>query len=97
MTGNSFTSSRYKYSRSSSTAKTLSITLNTTAGSRGCGLIRCKSDGTTEVVGPTTSSYDLVTYNISNYGTTYKNVILSVSNISYSSDNLNCTVTSTLN
>lgn len=96
VTGDSFTSSRYKYSRSSSAAKTLSITLNTTTGSRGCGLIRCKLDGTTEVVSAAASSYDLVTYNISNYGTAYTNVILSITNTSSSSDNLKCTVTSAL-
>lgn len=97
VTGDHFTSSRYTYIRSASSAKVLSISIRKNSGSRGCGLVRIKFDGTTEVVGASTSTSDMITYNISNYGPTYFRVILSLANISTSADNLNCTVTSSLN
>lgn len=97
VTGDAFTSSRHRYEQISSVSKTLSISVRRNAGVLGTGLVRIKQDGTTEVVAPATSSNSLVTYVISNYGTTYRSIILSLVNGSASADNLNCTVSSTLN
>lgn len=97
VTGDAFTSSRYGYGQISSVSKTLSISVRRNAGVLGTGLVRIKQDGTTEVVAPASSSNSLVTYVIHNYGTTYRKVILSLVNGSVSADNLNCTVSSTVN
>ena len=97
VTGDSFTSSRHEYNLQSSSAKTLSISIQANAGVSGTGLIRIKADETVEVIAPTSLNGDLTTYVINNYGTTYREVILSIVNGSTTSDNLNCTVTSSLN
>lgn len=97
VTGDAFTSSRYGYGQVSSVSKTLSISVRRNAGVLGTGLVRIKQDGTTEVVAPASSTNSLVTYVIHNYGTTYRKVILSLVNGSTSADNLNCTVSSTVN
>lgn len=97
VTGDSFTSSRHVYTLNSSTAKKLSISVRRNTGVSGTGLVRNKKDGTTEVVAPTATANDLTIYVISNYGTTYHSVILSVVNGSTTSDNLNCTISSALN
>ena len=96
VTGDSFTSSRHVYNRYSSVAKTLTISVDRNAGVSGTGLIRTKADGTTDVIAPTAVVNDLTIYVITNYGTTYRSVTLSIVNGSTTSDNLNCTLSSTL-
>lgn len=97
MAGDAFASSRHRYGQISSVSKTLSISVRRNAGVLGTGLVRIKQDGTTEVVAPASSTNSLVTYVIHNYGTTYRKVIFSLVNGSTSADNLNCTVSSTMN
>ena len=96
VTGDSFTSSRHVYIRNASSAKTLTISVDRNAGVSGTGLIRTKADGTTDVIAPTAVVNDLTIYVITNYGTTYRRVTLSIVNGSTTSDNLNCTLSSTL-